>query len=114
MILRTTLFELGRGYFLLTHQSKLCVLDPRASTLEWKDLSVFEKGSITTCMDEESQVFSYSKIIQVNHTDVFILGGEQNHPSLLSRPYTVASSCFKIDVKNGQLEQKPDMITGRW
>ena len=114
LILRTTLFELGRGYFLLTHQSKLCVLDPRAEFLQWRDLPVFEKGSVTTCMDEESQVFSYSKIVQVNHNDVYIIGGEQNHPSLLSRGYEVASSCFKIEIKGGQLEQKPNMITGRW
>ena len=44
-----------------------------------------------------------SNIIQVNGTELYVIGGNSDLPSLVARKVDVPTSCFKIDVKTGQM-----------
>ena len=57
--------------------------------------------------------FANMKIVQVNKTEVFLFGGIQNRPSLLSRDYEPEQSVLKIDVVTGELMQKAEMLRER-
>ena len=56
----------------------------------------------------EKLTISVSKIIQVNNTVVYVIGGNQ-YPSLLGRKYDVPKSCMKIDMATGEIVKLADM-----
>lgn len=53
-------------------------------------------------------------MIQVNKTDLYVIGGDSYCPSLVAGNYSVPESCFKIDISNGHLTRKADMFTERY
>ena len=55
---------------------------------------------------KKGRVFSNSKPIQVNKTEVYLIGGSQTLQSLLARNYEVDISCLRIDLNSGELVQK--------
>jgi N-acetylneuraminic acid mutarotase len=54
-----------------------------------------------------------SKTIQVNNNTVYIIGGHQNEPSLLTRTYIVDTSCFRLNIDTGDLKVQNSMLMGR-
>jgi hypothetical protein len=57
---------------------------------------------------------TFSKLIQINKYDLYMIGGEQALPSILPRYYEVATSCMKIDLRSGQVEVCASMNDGRY
>ena len=74
---------------------------------EWQKLFVKEEGEdsqerLTFFEDKNQNSSTCSKLIQVNHTDVWVIGGGRPmSASLLAREYDVPTSCFKINIKTG-------------
>ena len=62
---------------------------------------------------EHGAVLSGSKLLQINKTEVCILGGRQENPSLLAREYEVSRSCLTVDIYTGEVEEKASMVEGR-
>ena len=54
-----------------------------------------------------------SKFIQVNATDLYLIGGNLQYPSLLARHFLVGKSCLKIHLKTGELTQEASMQSNR-
>jgi hypothetical protein len=80
--------------------------------MTWKNFQVRELTDTNT--DEEKEIFFAkcrentfekgiisSKIIGVNAREVFLLGGDNNEGSLLTREYSESRTCFKIDIISG-------------
>ena len=84
-------------------------------TLQWNVLEVYEKDGVDGEMEknEYENKLSHSKIIQVNETDVYIIGGNNLFRSLLKREYDAPKSCLLLNNHTGKLIQKKDMEIGR-
>jgi len=54
-----------------------------------------------------------SKIAQINHSQVYLLGGTNIRPSLLHHKYYVPRSCLCIDLAFSIVSEKESMIAGR-
>ena len=84
----------------------------------WSPLAVFEKGENRRTRSQyfkkkKKGLMSWSKMIRINRTDVYVIGGDKTYPSLLTREYDVACSCLKINIITGEISQKAKMLTGR-
>jgi hypothetical protein len=73
-------------------------------SMAWEKVLVSEAGED---MGEREEYFgkfegkkkcSWSKVIQMNKTDLYIIGGIDLFASLLNRKYDVGRSCLKIDL----------------
>ena len=81
----------------------------------WTDLPVRERGESkhtrAKYFKNKNSLFgrkkigsmSWSKIIRINLTDVYVIGGDHQYPALLAREYDVACSCLKIDISTGKI-----------
>ena len=88
--------------------------------LKWKEINVFEKAISTPKNKKKKKKeetlngeLTASKIVHFSGTEVYIVGGHPNYPSLLERFYDVPRSCIKLDMKTRELSRKKPMITGR-
>ena len=54
-----------------------------------------------------------SKMIQINSTDLYIIGGHIDYPSLLSRRYDPSTATLKVEINTGVLTKMSDMLRGR-
>jgi len=99
-----------KGIFIKANDNCVRVLDGSKLPLEWVEVPVFEAGDLLNKQERweyfnETKVYPpvkfASKIVQVNATDIYIVGG--GPPSLLSREYRVASSCLTVNIETGEL-----------
>ena len=49
----------------------------------------------------------------MNGTDIYVIGGTNDRPNLLSRKFEVSKTCLKIDIKSGEITERSQMIEGR-
>ena len=68
-------------------------------------MALFRKDDQSTACD--------CKFIQVNPNDLYMIGGNQDEPTLLKNFYKVPRSCIKIDIVTGELTQQNHMNVGR-
>ena len=80
--------------------------------LKWRTIKVCESADKN--IDENKKAFfkmsrNFSgfnwtnKIIQINSTDIYVIGGHKKYKSLLAREYDVPKCCLQINIKNGML-----------
>ena len=87
--------------------------------LKWEFVEVKEAGTtrLKNLMyfkhQNKSSDLSPSQVVQVSDIDVFVLGGHQDYKSLLARKYNASRSCLQVNLKSGELIQRPNMIRGR-
>ena len=85
---------------------------------EWKDLEVSEKFENLLKRSqffEGGEMCSTSSIIeQINNEEIYIIGGNQDYPSLVARPYDVQRSCLRVNIKTGLLTVMSEMFNQRW
>ena len=109
------------GCYVKSYQNSIRILD---KNLNWTHLQVKEKSGETHQTREryfktKREVCGYpslptlSKVVQINGKDIYLLGGDQDYPTLLTRKYQVPNSCFRIDLKAAEIIQKADMECGR-
>jgi hypothetical protein len=78
--------------------------------MEWRELDVYEAGDRRS-KAEKNRYFtergivgiSACKIIQINETDIYVIGGHPFYPTLMSRDYDVAKSTLQISIRTGQM-----------
>jgi hypothetical protein len=97
-----------KGFALREDDDKLKVLDPLVKPLKWRDLVVKEKKENmkkrAAWFDKlEPGSTTYSKIVQVNATDVYIIGGDEMYKSLLARDYNVPRGCLKVNISTAEV-----------
>ena len=118
-----TLFRLGNvatGYRLKIAESSIQIAD--LNTFEWRTIDVSEKGDLRTSQQNEKYFetvrgrgyTSSSKMIQVNRTEIYVVGGRQGYPPLLARSFDVTKCCIKIDMETKEFVHLPDMTFGRY
>jgi len=61
----------------------------------------------------KNAILSDAKTVQVNSTDLYVIGGSEKDHSLLTKPYHVPTSCLKINIETGQLLQQNSMTHDR-
>ena len=85
------------------------------SKLKWQDLPVHEKWNTADIEIQQGGDPLKEKIIQVNATDVYIIGGNKidNKSSLLKQPYNVSKSCLRINIYTGVVTKRKLMKIGR-
>jgi len=113
------LFE-PSSYYAACNRGSLKILDNKSSL--WTELAVLEKG---VSQEKKTEYFKWfegardqhmpvlSKFIQVNATDLYLIGGNLQYPSLLARHFLVGKSCLKIHLKTGELTQEASMQSNR-
>ena len=58
--------------------------------------------------------FNNAKILKLNATDLYLVGGRDSYPALISRTdFKVRDSCIKINLTNGELTLKAKMLHER-
>ena len=104
-----------KGLSLRGNQGCLKVFD--AKKLQWGSLHLKEPGQT---MQRSKAYFkgnlatrTNSKLLQINDTVVYVVGGSQDRPSLLPYRYNVPRSCLRIDMKKQEVEVGPDLVRGR-
>ena len=86
--------------------------------MEWKKLEVKMQGEYLLARKEylredKRAYLSNAKTIQVNASDVYVIGGHEQDHSLLAKPYHVPTSCLQINVETGELFEKQSMTHSR-
>ena len=85
---------------------------------EWKDIPVKEIGDTDTYRTmyfEGLDLCSTSSVItQVSSGEIYIIGGNQDYPSLVAREYEVNRSCIRVNIQSGVLALMASMGHGRW
>ena len=54
-----------------------------------------------------------SKLIQINNTQIYVIGGRPESPSLLTHDYDVWRSCLRVDLESATVEERASLVTGR-
>ena len=82
---------------------------------EWRSLPILEEGEPEKLnfYHGSSAGQSDSRIVQVNRYHLFVLGGSQGYPSLLTRDYDVPRSCIRVDLNGGKAKQMRNMLSER-
>ena len=86
-----------------------------ATRLEWDRVRVREIHSAVGYFKGKRQDYpTHSKLVQVSHNQIILVGGSQSRPSLLTYEYDVARSCLLIDLSSGIVSEMSQMTHGRY
>lgn len=110
------LYSIGnttKGYCAVIGESKLWVMDSDGPKLEYRNMTCYEKRSDMS--DKQIEDFwkkyeqykgrpSAAKIVQVNETEIYKMGGSSGSRVLIPRKnYKEQKTCWKIDISSGEV-----------
>ena len=91
-----------------------CVKVFSSTRLEWEPVLVHDIHSAVDYFKGKRQdTPTDSKLVQVSHNQIILVGGYENVPSLLTHKYDVARSCLLVDLSSGTVTEKAQMTHGR-
>ena len=96
-----------------------CVSVFSATRLNWDPIFVTEVGvdqkdAIDHFKRKDQRFPSLSKIVQVSHNQIILVGGWKDSGNLLTREYNVERSCLLVDLSSGIVAEKSQMTHGRY
>jgi hypothetical protein len=91
--------------------------------VKWEQMPVYETIDLKTKQEKkayfiervrEEQAPSWSKVIQVNENDLYIIGGSNDLPSLVAHSYDVPRSTLRVNKKTQELKICSKLNQGRF